>query len=176
MKLRLSSTDPKSCPHCGAVLEDENIYCGSCGADLTKKEVERAADKRLITHRPKEEDTRDDIFEKDTESSRKLGRFTPGSQDSGNFDSDTFAAATYKRSANTNARIGVILGIIGFVINAFYIVTIIGLNFVKQAETNNEDIATIQIAKILLLIQFIEQTAIYVSLIVLAIFRFAVNV
>ena len=173
MKLILNSVAPNVCPHCGAVLDDENIYCGSCGADLTKKESERAPDSRLIKHRPKGIDTRDDILD-NTKPSRKLGRFTPGSEDSGKFDSTTFDVATYNKPINTNARIGIILGIVGMLINIFYIVTLVGLNFVKRAEINDEYIVSIQLAKTLLLIQFIEQTAIYLGGIIYLIYTLAI--
>ena len=168
MLLPLSELEPKACPKCGAVLDEESIYCGSCGADLTSKTLDRAPDARVLKHRPRGE--RDEIFDKNHSStSKKISRFTPGSEDSGEFDSSTFAYATYKNTGvNRYSRIALILGIFGMIFNG-WLITLLGFNFLSRAEKLGEDYRTIVTARILLVIQAILQIGELAGLIYLVI-------
>ena len=152
----MSNSDSKACPKCGAILEDDSIYCGSCGADLTSKTLERADDVRILKHRPKEFE--DDIIEtKGATTTRGIGRFTPGSQESGEFDSSTFAKATFDTNSSRNSRVAIIVGILSLFLPVMGIVTFIGYLFLSRAEKMNENPTTIRAAGIILIISLVEQ-------------------
>ncbi len=157
----MSNSESTICSKCGKKQEEESIICSSCGADLRMKTEVRSIDNRTLTHRPVEEEK----FNWKSTTSKKIGRFTPGSQESGEFSSSSFAKASYIPSRD-NAQRALILGFIGLIINFLYIFTIIGLQFVKNAELDNEDPKMIGIAKILLWLQVFGWSIIYIGLII----------
>ena len=159
----MSNSDPKACPKCGAILEEESIYCGSCGADLTSKSLERASDARILKHRPKEFE--DDVIEtQSATTTRSIGRFTPGSQESGEFDSSSFAKATFETTYSSRySRIAIIVGILSIFVPVMGIVTFIGYLFLTRAEKMNENPNTIRTAGIILIISLIIQLLVVIS-------------
>lgn len=191
----MSNSESNICPQCGKIQEEESIFCGSCGADLSNKTAERSIDKRTLTHRPLENEE----FSRKSRTSKHIGRFTPGSENSGEFDNSTFAESSYTPSReNANkasilaifsffvnllfiptvlfvpylraSTIGIImLAILGIIFNLFFVPTFLGLEFVKEAELENEDISMVILAKILLGAQFIGWLVIYIGGLVLTV-------
>jgi len=146
----LSNSKSKSCPKCGKIQEEESIFCGSCGADLSRKSEVRTIDNRTLSNRPLENEE----FSRKNTKSKKIGRFTPGSQDSGDFDKSTFDAATYTPS-HENAKKALIAGVFGLFLFLFFVPTYLGFQFLKVAEHDNEDRVMISVAKIILWLQLI---------------------
>ncbi|MHA1462901.1 MAG: hypothetical protein ACTSQ0_07525 [Candidatus Heimdallarchaeota archaeon] len=93
-------------------------------------------------------------FSRKNTKSKKIGRFTPGSQDSGDFDKSTFDAATYTPS-HENAKKALIAGVFGLFLFLFFVPTYLGFQFLKVAEHDNEDRVMISVAKIILWLQLI---------------------
>ncbi len=149
----LSNSEAKICSKCGKRQEEESIFCGSCGADLSSKTEGRSIDNRTLTHRPLENEE----FSRKNTSASKIGRFTPGSEKSGKFDRSTFTEATYTpvREYVTKA---LILAIIGFFFNLLFIPTYFGFKLVIKAEEENEDRIMILVTKTLLWVQLIGWT------------------
>ncbi len=146
----MSKSESKLCPKCGKIQEEESIFCGSCGADLSSKSEVRTIDSRTLTNRPLENEE----FSKKNSTSKKIGRFTPGSQESGDFDKSTFDAATYTPS-HENAKKALIASIFGLFLFLFFVPTYLGFQFLKSAEHENEDRVMISVAKIILWFQLI---------------------
>lgn len=144
----MSNLESKICSQCGKIQEEESIFCGSCGADLSSKTVKRSIDNRTLSHRPLENEE----FSRKSRTSSKISRFTPGSQDSGEFDKSTFDKATYTPSREYATK-AIVLAIIGIFTFLLFIPFILGLRFVSIAEMEKEDRSMIILAKVLLWFQ-----------------------
>ena len=185
----MSNSEAKICSKCGKRQEEESIFCGSCGADLSRKTEGRSIDNRTLTHRPLENEE----FTRKNSTSGTISRFTPGSENSGEFDKSTFADASFTPSRENATKaviiaiatffinslfiptvvyfphlgentVGIIiLAMVGIVFNLFFIPTILGLRFIKQAELDNEDNSIIKLAQILLAVQVICWLIVYIG-------------
>ena len=146
----MSNSESKICPECGKIQEEESIFCGSCGADLSSKTVKRTIDNRTLTHRPLENEE----FNGKITTSETIGRFTPGSQESGDFDKSTFAKASFTPTREYVTK-ALILAIIGFFFNLLFIPAFWSFRLIQKAEQENEDRTMILITKTLLWIQIV---------------------